>query len=161
MSEITNVLVVPHFDRGTQTTWLIDELYEREEDGSYKYDAIKLTWVFSIIENDEIFPISLYIRHSPSSFNNILKTKMSFSSLKSKYANRGYSKEDCEKRILLKNAYNVFSKIKIEHIEKYCEFEKAIQFNAQGSLEHDSCGYGRSNSYYITGMCVETPFKIN
>lgn len=131
------------------TIWLINKLNEINSSDNF-YDTIELTWLFSLILDNYVYPISLYIKKRPLAKQKYIDTKMSFSTIKKKYANRGYELSECECDEFL----SIFAQgFQCSLTPDGFDFmlPRALQFCAKGSDKDDIDINRKTNYYYIIG----------
>lgn len=165
--ELGKIFTVTQFNRSEQTTWIIDKFYRCVSTNEI-YDTVKLDWALSILENDMVYPISLFIKKQVPSCDSACEIRRfsksvcrtSFSLLKNKYVGRGFNSEQCSNDILLSKIYSSYSLSQTQEINIFIEFDSPYCFKAQSSYDHESDGYGRSMCYYFVGISIGKPFEI-
>ena len=165
--DLGKIFTVSQFTRSEQTTWIIDKFYKCIRTGE-AYDTVKLGWVLSIIDNNTIYPISLFIKYyAPNCDRACEKFKFNkrfcgttFSNLKYRYAGRGFKVDDCANDILLNKIHSAWLSSKANESDNFIEFDTPYCFKAQSSYAHESDGFGRSTCCYIVGISVGKSFKI-
>ena len=166
--DLGKIFTVSEFNKSEQTTWIIDKFYKNTFTNEV-YNTVKLGWALSIIENDTVYPISLFVKDCVSACNKVCQTfkfdmrfcGTTFSALKYKYVGRGFNSEECTKEILLNKIYNAYLLSLTKEIDDFIEFESPYCFKAQSSYAHESDGFGRSRCFYIVGISVGKPFKTS
>lgn len=153
--ELGKVYNCKKFNSSVNTTYLIDALMGWNVFHEEKYDTIKLTWVFSVFIKNKGYPVSLYLKSSPKKYDTVLKTGLTFTSLKRKIANRGLNLEKLKSEWFYKNFVEVFYNNPVCN-EDY-ELDNAIELHAQCSLGRD---WGETMTYYIVGFRIEESFDL-
>ena len=166
--DLGRIFTVAQFNKSEQTTWIIDKFYKNFLTDEI-YNTVKLGWVLSIIENDTVYPISLFIKDYVSNCDKACEIRkfnkrfcgITFSSLKYKYVGRGFKPDECAKEILLNKIYNAYLLSPNKETDTFIEFDSPYCFKAQSSYAHDSDGFGRNRCFYIVGISVGKSFKVS
>lgn len=166
--DLGKVFTVAQFNRSEQTTWIIDKFYKDIRTDEV-YDTVKLDWALSIIEDDTVYPISLFIKDYVTNCDRACELRKfdrrfcrtNFSLLKYKYVGRGFNSNECTKDILLNKIYTAYLSSKAKEIDMFIELDSPYCFKAQSSFEHESYGFGRSMCCYLVGISIGKPFKTS
>ena len=160
------IFTVAHFNKSVETTWLIDKFDKCIRSGEV-YDTVKLGWVLSIIENDTVYPISLFIKSCVSNCDKPCEIRKfnkhfcdtTFSLLKHKYVGRAFKTDKCAEDDLLSKICSAGLSAKTKKLDTFLEFDSPYCFKAESSA-HDFDGLGRSFCYYIVGVSIGKPFNV-
>ena len=159
------IFVIKEFKRTEQTTWIIDKLNRKF--ATEKYDTIKLGWSFSIIVEDAIYPISLFVQErnydivSPCEIVGF-EYKVcgrTMSNIKKTYIERGFDSKKCKSDAFLKTIYNAFESFGNLQNGNYIQLDNPICFKAQSSYDHESEGFGKGCCYSIVAIDIGNPIK--
>ena len=165
--DLGRIFTITQFNKNEQTTWIIDKFYKCIYSNEV-YDTVKLGWALSIIEDDTVYPISLFVKDCVLSCDRACEIRKfnkrfcrtSFSLIRQKYVGRGFNADECAKDILLNKIYRAYLLSKTRETNTFVEFDSPYCFKAQSSYSHESDGFGRSVCYYLVGVSVGNSFKI-